>query len=1018
MQQMVRGLMLAFSLLVSSFVLLAQEGELVLKGVVTESSGAPLAGVNVRVAKSKAAAVTDLNGRYELRGLWKQGAEIRFSFVGMKNHTHIYQKEKVLNVVLEEETNALKEVVVVAKRNINELDIRAKSGVVEAVDVRRIAQKPMMNIALALQGSTPGVVITNTGDVGSKAQIRIRGTSSFRSGDAANEPLYVLDGKVITPEAFAALNPMDISDIKVLKDAVGTALYGIKAANGVIEVTSARGNESGQLSIAYNANTGITLRGSRGIRLMKTAEKLELERLLRHSATPGYRYSEDYFRRYYSADPRLEQLIAEGKSYLDSLRQIDTDWFSLLIRNNMYQSHGVSLRGGSDRSSYYISSNYSYQGGRIQGNDSRRFSSRLSLDQKLWHWGYFSLSAEAGWGRVRTPNGSSYSPVSLLYALNPYETPTSPLTSFVDRGSGITLDDLMKEYQSSSDEKRGGISASVNLNPWECLSFDAVAGIDYALTEGLSFVPSTAYQERYAAPLERGKISKEKGGTLSYTFNARLTFNQAWGDHDVTLGANSDYYYYDLDQISITGYGVGTQKSPSAINSSITGSRKPSVGSLLDRSAQLGVGLVGGYSYRGLYDLFATCKWDASSILPKDKRWNRAWAVGLGWTPTQYAPLSQSKWLRRLNIRTSIGQTANLSGVSAASTIGTFAYSNDFYAGRRLFALEEFYNTDLKAEQTLTLDAGFSMDLWNVFSLGTNLYRRETSQALLDVPIPLSNGWGTMKRNIGVLRNDGVEVTASCRLYSDKDWQVSLRGNIAYNRNKVVSLYFTDKLYTSEESVLPEYEVGKSYDMIYGLHSLGIDPITGLPVFRGADGREISALETPKRENLIPLGHGTPPYTGSMSASISYKQLDLNADFYFVWGGIKAFSTSYIRRADNANKNAISGQVDKMWFKRGDEGKVYYSPFHSSSALAALTLYPNTQTVGKSDFFRLSMLSLRYRVPSVWLQRHLSVVRYASLSLQASNLFTLTPYPESDPESGSTAGTLQPIISFNLNLTF
>lgn len=174
----------------------------------------------------------------------------------------------------------LGEAVITARPNINALDIRAKSGVVQTVNMKLLLNKPMIDMSMALQGSVPGLVVINRGELGEKPQIRIRGNSSLRRGDAANEPLYVLDGKVISSDAFLTLNPNDISEIKVLKDAVGTALYGIKAANGVVEITSKRGNTTGRLTASYSMNLGITLQGRRGVEMMHTQEKLDFERRL------------------------------------------------------------------------------------------------------------------------------------------------------------------------------------------------------------------------------------------------------------------------------------------------------------------------------------------------------------------------------------------------------------------------------------------------------------------------------------------------------------------------------------------------------------------------------------------------------------------------------------------------------------------------------------------------------------------------------------------------------------------
>lgn len=212
-----------------------------ISGTVTDNHGQALPGATVRIKGTMQGTVTDTNGHYTLRGEWAMGDIVLFTFIGMKEVSVKYTGQKVQDAAMQQDATDVSEVVVVARRNINEIDIRAKSGVVQRVDMERLNDKPMIDMSLALQGAVPGLIVTNTGDLGSKPQIRLRGNSSFRAGDTANEPLYVMDGQIISSDAFLTLNPADIEEIKVLKDAVACALYGVKAANGVIEITSQRG---------------------------------------------------------------------------------------------------------------------------------------------------------------------------------------------------------------------------------------------------------------------------------------------------------------------------------------------------------------------------------------------------------------------------------------------------------------------------------------------------------------------------------------------------------------------------------------------------------------------------------------------------------------------------------------------------------------------------------------------------------------------------------------------------------
>ena len=263
-------------------------------GQVVDSNDEPLPGATVYVRGNiKDGTSTDVNGYFSLELPEGKKIVIESSFLGMKTSSLEYSGQKEVYIVMEYDVNMMESAIVMGKQNINDLDIRAKAGVVNAVDVERLQDRPVMDLSLSLQGSAPGLVVTNRGDLGSKPEIRIRGNSSFRKGDVANEPLYVLDGQVISSDAFMTLNPLDIADIKILKDAVACALYGTKAANGVLEITSVRGT-NGNTMVTYDFNGGVTFRGRRGVQMMDTNEKLELERRLRQPNTPGYVYSEEY----------------------------------------------------------------------------------------------------------------------------------------------------------------------------------------------------------------------------------------------------------------------------------------------------------------------------------------------------------------------------------------------------------------------------------------------------------------------------------------------------------------------------------------------------------------------------------------------------------------------------------------------------------------------------------------------------------------------------------------------------
>lgn len=995
---------------------IAQNAQYALVGYVKDENKEPLIGAAVKVDGTDYMTATDLDGRFTLKGSWTKDAKLIITYIGYEKTEVDINGRQYIEITMKEDNNMLSEVVVKAESNVNAIDLRNKAGQVQSIDMKRVEAKPMIDFALSLQGQVPGLVVINSGELGSTPKIRIRGNSSLRAGNATNEPLYVMDGKVISAETFYNLNPQDIKDIKVLKDAAACALYGVKAANGVLEITSERGYQ-GRTTVSYSMNIGLTTRGRRGIKMMDSAEKLELERLLQSTSTPGYLYSEDYYRKYFSNNPDLEQLIADGESKLEDLRNTHTDWFKTLLRDNLYQRHNISIKGGNEQTTYYISGNYSYQGGRIRGNSKNKMGVRMNLDNRIGNIGYLMISVDGGYSKTRTPNGTSSDPTSLIYQLNPYETKTGELWSY----PGQTFDDLMHQYEAESTDKNGGVGATLNLTPLQGLDIAVSAGLDFLLNEGHQFTPSTAYSETHSGhpEIERGIYSKYKNTTSNITTNTRVTYNHTFAEkHDLTIGANMDYYRTNVDDELMRGYGVGTINSAAAINQSLSGNRQPYVSAPRDKSAQIGFGIVGGYTFDNTYDIYGTFKRDGSSILPKDKRWNNAWAVGAGWTPSNYDFLKDNKVLTRLNLKLSYGVTANLNGVSVSSTVASFRYATTSYENQRPLNFQQLYNKDLVPEQNKNFDCGIGFDLWNRLTFEITYYNRRTDEALLDVPIPTSTGFTSLMRNIGVLRNRGVEFSFNAKIIDNYDCRLSVGTTLAYNDNKVLDLYYTDKIYSTEDALVPDYEIGKSYDMLYGPVSLGINPLTGYPVFSTPSG-EKQATEPLTKDDVVALGHLTPPYTGTLNLSFAYKTLEFDADFYYVHGGVQRFNYSYVRTKDNANMNAVSGQTEKMWFHQGDEDKIYWTPFYTSAtAETNIALYPNSRTIGKSDYMKLSMISIRYRVPGKWLQKRLPFISYATIGLQGSNLFTWTNYKESDPESGQLAGTTQPVYTFNLNLTF
>lgn len=993
---------------------------ILLKGHVKDSDNAPIAGATVLISsiisKTYKKAITDVNGYYEVSILSDLNHQIIYACPGFKKKTIVYHGQKILNVQLENEVTSLEEVQITAKSNINAVDVRTKTGNVEAVSIAKYKDIPVSNIALALQGKVTGLQIINKGELGKMPQVRIRGNSSLRKGDKANEPMYVLDGKMISAETFFYLNPEDIKDLKVLKDAVATALYGINAANGVIEISSKRG---GKKALTYHMQKGLTLRPPLRAELMNSSEKLELERHLKNPSTPGYRYSEEYIHKKYGDNPSLERAkLLEGERILDSLRSINTNWYKELVHVQRYQKYDLSFRNSSDKMSYRISLGYFKQGGQLKGNDFSRVSSLFSMDQILSKNAIVGVSFSGAYSNTKTPNGTKFSPESLVYDFNPYETKSAErLYSY----PSMSYEDIFNQFSKKSTSKNLGVSLNLNWKITSELEISAMSGIDFSLNENLEITPRTAHSETYKTGNPKnslGTLRQSKNTTSNLTSNIRINYNKVLGKHDITIGANADNYTTIADNLNVVGHGLyGNIRSAAAIDNYLKSPRQSIVGGFKQTNRNLGFGALAGYTYNATYNLFATYKTDASSVLPSSKRWNDAWALGASVNMKSYRFLQGLPWLSTLDIRGSYGNTANAKGISPEFTTATFQYIKKSYDEIRAMEIMALPNKNLKAEQNQVIDVSISATLNKKTNIQIDAYRRITRNALLNVSIPASSGFMYQLQNVGVLQNRGIELSFHQYFFSRDSWHFRIGGTMSYNENKVLDLYGKQRVYASSDDKLPQYQVGKSTDVLYGLRSTGINPVTGLPEFINHEGKQVDANTTMKLEDFISLGKSTPPINGNLSLNMGYKKLNIDMDFYYSLGGVRDHSRSYIRDHDHANFNASRAQLTDMWWAQGDEDKKYPTAFPSSTALHNLS-FPTNKTVVKTDFIRFSNLKITYQFDANGRSRILKNLHHITLGVNASNLAVFSNYKANDPETENIVNPLPPTVTINLTVHF
>ncbi len=980
----------------------AQEQKYIVK-IVDENSKKPIAGATISVDK-KPINTSNLDGISSFN--WKLHPKVKLTHINYRD-TSITLQQDFQVIFLTPKTTSLSEVVV-RRNNINDVDIRNLAGSVVIVDITKLSERSELDMGRLLEGQVPGLTISYSGELGIKPQIRLRGNSSLLYKGHANEPLFVMDGIVISTETFLTLSPNDFQTIKVLKDAPATALYGIKAANGVIELTSKKGF-SGKPLVSFYMKQGITLRGERSVQMMGTEEKLRFEEKMERSDLPGYLFSERYIRKLYEGASDLHEKITMGQRILDSLRSFETDWFKELIKMNHFQSHIINIRGGNNQNSYFYSANYSSQGGRIPGNSINQLTARANFDYPLRDILHLSFNNSIGIATSKTENGMNNDPTALAFSLNPYETKQSEsLTSY----PGMSYQDLIKQYRKRNTSKRLN---STLIGHWDILkgiSLSGVIGIDYGLSELYQRIYSTAYSQREHLINAKGYLNESDSKDLGFTSNFRINYQRQFHKHDLYWAINTDYYQSKVNTIGAAGFGITDElESLSGINQGLTKSYSPTISGIKSQNMQLGFGAAFGYSYENTYDFYASLKRDGSSLLPSNSRWNDAWSAGIGWSPSSYSFFRKQDIISRLKLKASVGYTASMVGITTKDISTTFSNSShSFYGQYRLLELMALPNRHLRPQQTYSTNLSMDIGLIKRTNLLLSWYNNMTKQAIVNTPIASSNGFKTYAQNIGELQNIGIEATISGDLLrvGILSWNVSL--SLSCNRNLVKKLYGTDKLFLTDESVIPEYEVGKPLGVIYGLISNGIHPLKGIPEYLQPDGNVID-LKAPLQASYFQhLGYAIAPYHGFFNNYISLKNWSLNINFNYGLGGVNRYNNSYVRDAAAAHYNGIKGQLDNMWFDVGDENKIYPVKNLPSLLYDVLNNYANTTTIYKSDFIKLNYVQLGYQwIPN---EKTIKYMKSARFSMQADNIYTY----RRQKDIGGLSTVIQPVITLSINL--
>ncbi|WP_270663867.1 SusC/RagA family TonB-linked outer membrane protein [Phocaeicola massiliensis] len=930
--------------------------------VISEEDGLPVVGASILVKGTAVGTVTDMDGKFQLPNVpssAKSSAKtLVISFIGMQSQE--LPIKQTMNVILKPDTETLEEVVVLGYGSGKK--IGSIVGSVAKVNSEKLSAKPVANAMDALQGQVSGLqVYTSSGEPGSSSSSYIRGVGSLT---ADNEPLYVLDGTPVSSSVMVMMNPNDFESVTVLKDASATSIYGSRAANGVIYITTKRGKIGEKAVITASGNYGTARLARRVSNPMNSTE------LLNYQLSHGIIKQETY-----------DKYINSG---------IDTNWEDYFFKDDAptYQAN-LSIQGGSNKTMYYVSGSYYFQDGITPRSEYNRYTFRSNLESRPTDWLRFGANFGATYDEQQTSlftyqgsnnlNGGIFGTILNPTYYNPYGEDGSKLDVIpgLNRYSPYYLSD--KQPSSSNTAQLDG-TAFIQLNPIEGLTIRSQFGIE-------------AYDFRQTSKRLASHPNATQGGYTYEAFrrNAKLT---------ITNTAEYNFKIKDIHDFTILIGQEGIKNDYQRFGSETTGQSDDRLSMLEAGTAAtlLGADENDLYTYQFLsffgrinyalndkYFADFSIRNDASSRFGKDNRNAIFMSGGLMWNMKKESFLEDVNFLSDLKLKASIGTTGN-------SSIGNYDHlalvGTNLYNAQGGWKINTPGNGDLGWEKQTLANIGIEASFWNKYRIELTYYNKKTSNMLMDVPVPYTSGFSSITQNVGSMTNSGVEIAVSLDLLKTKDWFVGFNMNYAYNKNKITELF-----YGYDEWAMPNYLV--SYNVgepvqYYMAEWAGVDPADGQQMWYipGTDG------ETTKEYDEERLQQATgkkryAPHNGGFGLNVSWKGLSLNADFAWVLGKYMV-NNDYYFAANPYNFAGYNQSKDVLneWKEPGDITDI---PAYGN------VMQFDTHLLENASFLRLKNISLSYTLPKNWLLPT-KVIQGVRIMATARNLFTITNYKGADPE--------------------
>lgn len=938
-----------------------------IKGTIVDSkTGEPVIGASVKVKGTKLAAVTDLNGEFELNT--HANATLQISYVGFKE-TEV-KASNGMKISLEEDTESLEEVVVVGYGTQKKESLTGAMANIKGEKLKDITSATVENM---LNGKVSGVYVApGSGRPGSTGAIIIRGQTSI---NGATAPLWVVDG-VIVGNSAGDLNPDDIETMTVLKDAASTAIYGSEGANGVVVVTTKQAKHE-KMSISLSAKAGLSTLNRGNLEMMDGAE----------------------FYDYYKSFQNVESV--NFPRWNEDLRNSNFDWFKLAKKTGSTQDYNLTLNGGSQNIQSMFTLGYFKEEGAVKGYDMNRYSTRIKVVYKP----YERLTIKPNISGSRTNDKDKQYSVGAMYSMMPWDSPYDEngnlvpnyYAGWVNSKATNYLNDLAAGNYSTSTtyDLSGGLDFDIQIAPW--LTFSSVNNYSYynSQTHGYYDPKSSSGEGVNGRTTEYNYVS-----TRRYT-NQLLRFKKSWGKHNVNALLAYEFNDYEMKYTDVyaTGFISGfedfmTAAKPEMANGYRTAWAKQSYFTQWR------------YDYDSRYYGELSLRRDGRSNFGSNNRYGNFFSVSGAWNINNESWF-KADWVDQLKLRAAFGSVGNVP-TSLYPSYSLYSVGATYNENPGAL-ISQIGNKDLTWEKTYTTGMGVDASFWqNRLHATLDYYIKNTSNILYQVPVTGLVGVTSIWKNIGKMRNTGIELTVGGDIIRTKDLTWNVTANISHNSNELRDLYKqrdANGNYVVKPVLISDgtsiagtaqriLEIGEPVDTYYMKEWAGVNPEDGKPQWYmdDADGNKV-VTDSYSKASYYKCGKASPDVYGSFSTSLFYKNFDLQANFGYSLGGQ---IYSYYRQEFDSD-GAYAGDRNQMKLQKG------WSRWEKPGDIAThpRAMYNNqdkgnlasSRYLESSDYLKLRSLTLGYNFD---LKKY--GIQTLRLSVSGENLFTITDYSGVDPE--------------------